>query len=103
MRYTVNKSVIDVLGEIWMPYGAKCAMRKDLSDYDLRNIRGRGNGRITRRACEEWLALNSGDFSRVIDFRVDISEPGKKTIVYDWERGEESECDFSDCMYPSED
>lgn len=102
MRYVVNKAVIDVLGEIWLPYGAKAAMRKDLSSYDLANIRARGNGRITRRACEEWLALNSGDFSRVIDFRADISEPGKRSIVFEWKGGDESACDFSDCMFPAE-
>ncbi len=30
MRYTVTKSIIDVIGEIWQPGIGRCAMRYEL-------------------------------------------------------------------------
>jgi len=102
MRYLIRKSIIEVIGEIWLPYGALCAQSYTLSDYDMRNVRDYGDGTITRDAVEHWLAFNSGDFSRVVDFRADL-EDGDQTVVFEWAHGEESECTYSDCMYPAED
>jgi hypothetical protein len=101
-RYIVRKSYIDVIGGIWWPMGATCAMHKDLSNYDVENIRAYGEGVIDRDSVEHWLMLNSGDFSSVQDFRASI-EDGDQTIDLDWAEGEESDCTFSDCMWPAED
>lgn len=95
MRYTVRKSVIQVIGTIWMPT-ATCAQEKVLSGYDLENI----EKPITRDTVEHWLMLNSGDFQNVQDFNASL-EVDDETIEIPWEH-EESEFTYSDCMYPSE-
>ena len=101
-RYTVRHSYVNIIGGIWMPYGAQCAMRKDLTSYDIKNIRACGDGEITRDGLEDWLTANSGDFSSVDDFRASI-EDGDQTIEIAWAKGEDSEITYSDCMYPAED
>jgi hypothetical protein len=100
MRYMVRVSYVDVIGKIWMP-STTCAQRKTLRAYDVENIRACGNGRITRRAVEQWLCTNTGDFSSIEDFRYSI-EDGKKTRDSDWAHGDTSDCTYSDCMYPAE-
>ena len=101
-RYLVRHSYVDIIGGIWMPYGAVCAMRKDLNSYDIENIKAHGDGEITRDGLDQWLTCNSGDFSSVKDFRASI-EDGNTTIDIPFEHGEESEFTYQDCMYPAED
>lgn len=101
MRYIVRKSYVDVIGEIWMPR-VVCAQRKDLSSYDVANIKAYDEeGQVTRESVEQWLAVNSGDFSCVKDFSASV-EDGDQTIDISWAE-EESECTFVDCMFPAED
>ena len=105
-RYIVRRSYVIILGKIWMPM-APASLQKDLSSYDIENIRGYSrhlsgddNGPITREGFEHWLMLNSGDFSSVDDFKASI-EDGDQTIDYDWSKGEDSECAYLDTL-PSE-
>ena len=81
MRYVVRKSVVDILGFLWM---STCvvSMRKELSDYDVENTRDK-DGKITRESLDDWLSKNSGDFSEVIDFRASI-EDGDESLEFDW-------------------
>lgn len=94
MRYTVTKSVIQMLGTIWMP-AVTCAQEKVLSGYDLGNI----EQPITRDTVEHWLMLNSGDFQHIQDFCASLEIDGE-TIDIPW-ANEESECEYFDCMYPN--
>lgn len=92
---------IEMVGTIWMP-ATTAAMRKDLSDYDVRNIRGyaehlSGDAQITREAVEHWLSLNSGDFQAVDDFHASIG-----ALDIPW-NDEENELTFIDCMGESDD
>lgn len=92
---------IEIIGTSWMP-STTAAMRKDLSNYDVRNIKAyaehlTGDAQITREAVEHWLSLNSGDFASVHDFSASIG-----AIEFPWAAGEESEFRFYDCMNPSE-
>jgi len=93
MRYQGERSEIQVIGKIWMPAGATCAMAYPLGEYELGNI-----GELTRENCASWLRTNSGDFQHIEDFRVDISHKGED-FVSEWV-DEESELTFNDCMYP---
>lgn len=88
---TITINQIQVIGRIWMPYGAVCAQCIDLTAYDIENI-----GELTRDNVEQWLMCHSGDFSSIIDFRADIGD-----FLSEW-ADEESECTYSDCMYPAE-
>lgn len=72
MKYLVRKSVVDVVGRIWMPQ-IVCSLRIVMSDYDLDNARD-GDGRITRDSLEYWLCTHAGDFSQIIDFRASIED-----------------------------
>lgn len=101
MRYMVRKSVVDIIGTIWVPMGPIFAQHKELSSYDVDNMRGQ-DGKITRDSVEQWLMTNAGDFSSVKDFRASI-EDGNETIDIDWQLGEESDCEYSDAMFSSED
>ena len=92
MQFTVERNWIDVVGGIWMPYGSKCALKINLSDYDIRNI-----GEPTRDNIEQWLACNAGDFSSIDDFHAIVGE-----TEIPWAT-EEGELTFSDCMHPAED
>lgn len=103
MKYTVIKSVISVIGPIWMPFGMVCAMDYDLDSYQMGNLLANveeGEG-LSRDHVERWLALNSGDFQNVIDFRADLELPDGTNFTSEWE-SEESESHFSDCMFPQE-
>ena len=98
MKHTVRKSVVRLIGYIWMP-AALAAQEKQLSVYDIENIRGRvsdGNS-ITREDVADWLTCNSGDFQNVTDFWASI-EDGDETVEFDWEVAD-SEFTYSDCMY----
>jgi hypothetical protein len=104
MRYTVRKSIVRIVGTIWMPH-VTCAQVRDLSDYDVGNIRDiaefMGEEGITRKAVEYWLGGNAGDFSHVIDFEASI-EDGDKTIDIPW-ASEDGEFAYIDAMSGSED
>ena len=102
-RYMVDDNYVEVIGSIWQPGVGTCAMRYDLSGYDLGNIIGYaehlsgGDPTITRDAIEHWLSLNSGDFSGLDDFHASIDDD-----EFPW-ADEESEFVYHDCMYPAED
>jgi len=73
----VRKSVIDVVGRIWMP-AIVASLRMELRPYDVDNARD-GDGQVTRESVEQWLATHAGDFQQVIDFRASI-EDGDRTV-----------------------
>jgi hypothetical protein len=104
MRYVVRKSILRIVGSIWMP-AIVCAQARELSKYDVQNIHDialfLGDTVITRRAVEYWLGGNAGDFSHVIDFEASI-EDGDKTIDIPW-ASEEGEFAYIDAMSESED
>jgi hypothetical protein len=90
--YTVDENYIEFIGKIWQPGIGPCAMRIDLSPYDLENI----GENPTRNDVSLWLDTHSGDFQSVLDFHAVVGE-----TEFPWEN-EESECTFNDCMYPAE-
>jgi hypothetical protein len=95
MRYTVRKSVICVLGELWMP-STEAATIYELNAYDVGNI----ERPITRESVEAWLGAHSGDFRAIIDFSASIeSEDGTTEIPWN---SEENEITFNDCLYGEE-
>ena len=105
-RRLVRYSYVIILGKIWLPM-APASLRKDLSSYDIDNIRGYSRhlsgdetGPITREGFEHWLMLNSGDFSSVDDFTGSI-EDGDTTLDFPWAK-DESEINYYDTL-PSED
>lgn len=97
MRYLVRRSYVTILGQLWMP-SCDASLRKDLSSYDIENIRAQANDgqTIDREAVDQWLTTNSGDFSRVIDFEASI-EDGEQTIDIPWS-SEENECRYLDTL-----
>jgi hypothetical protein len=101
MRYMVTKNFVQMIGTIWMP-ATTAAMQKDLTDYEINNILDAaeyqtGERKLTREAIEDWLGTNSGDFQCVDDFYASIGNE-----EFPWEKGEESELTYHDCMYPSQ-
>lgn len=88
MKYLLRKSYIDVVGGIWLPYGAKASLRIDLSKYDLENIKDEKE-QFTREGISLWLAAHSGDFSSILDWSASIEE-GNETLdfPFDTEEGE---------------
>lgn len=93
MKYTIRKSVICMIGTIWMP-AITCAQIKTLDAYDVENCRDEA-GNITRDSVEQWLMTHSGDFQSVKDFEASI-EDGDKTIDIPWQ-DEESQYTYCDC------
>lgn len=96
MKYTVRKSVVELIGTIWMP-AVQCGQCKTLSDYDVENCRDE-DGKITRESVEQWLMCHSGDFQSVTDFYASI-EDGENTIEIPW-NSEESEMAYWQMMDP---
>jgi hypothetical protein len=94
MRYTVRRSVIWVLGVIWMPM-VPASQVIELRDYDIGNMRD-DDGKITRESVDRWLAMNAGDFSSITDFRASI-EDGDQTIDIEW-ASEDSDLAYSDTL-----
>ena len=86
MKFTVERNWIDILGKNWMP-GCTCALRKNLTKYDIENI-----GKPTRKNVQRWLDTNAGEFQSIIDFHVVI---GEKEI--NW-KSEENELTYLDCQ-----
>lgn len=98
MRYLVTRSVIQVIGTIWMP-AVTAAMTYELDAWDLGNARD-DDGRLTRESVEGWLMTHSGDFQSVQDWRADIAD-GETDVVFDWTHPD-SEITFNDCCLPDE-
>ena len=96
MRYMVERNFVQVIGRIWQPGIGDCAMEYPLDAHGVEEIRGYGNGEITRDAVERWVCFHAGDFQEVKDFRCSIGD-----LEIPW-KTEESEFTFSDCMYPAE-
>lgn len=94
MRYTVRKSVVDVVGRIWMP-GIVCAQRIELSAYDLDNARDDA-GKLTRDSVLDWLGSHAGDFASIIDFQASL-EDGDTTVDIPFAT-EEGETAWLDCQ-----
>ena len=96
MKYTIRKSVVQVLGEIWQPGAGPCAMDFTLTDHDVEMI-----GTPKNRECVGmWLDMHAGDFSRIIDFSASI-EQGEETIDLPW-ADEENEMTYNDAMFGAE-
>ena len=95
MRYTVRKSIVRVVGKIWMP-NATCAMDYTLTEYDLENARD-DDGKLTRESVEHWVMLHTGDFQSITDWSASL-EDGNDTIELPWQ-SEENELAYADCMY----
>lgn len=96
-RRTIIINRIDVIGYIWMPGDVLCAQSRDVSGYDIENMKDE-QGNITRESVERWVLCNSGDFSRVIDFRADLGD----NPLIDWTNGEESDIAFCGAMFSEE-
>lgn len=88
MRYTVRKSVVYVVGRIWIPAGAVCGQEIVLDSYALENAADE-NRKHTRESLQNWLDCNAGDFSEIVDFSASL-EVGDDTIEIPWatENGE---------------
>jgi len=99
MRYVVRKSIIKILGTIWLP-PIQAALELTLSDNDVNNIRDRVELGITRRNVESWLDCNAGDFQSVEDFMASL-EDGTETIEIPWS-SDEAMIAYTSCMYPAE-
>lgn len=96
---------VRILGKLWMP-GVTAA-----SEFTFRP----GTGPFEEEADTENdfdanLRRHGGDFSAILDFEVTAigtvacshgSHPTSE-IVRPWEKGEESEFAWADCMYPAE-
>ena len=89
MRQMVEKNFVQVLGCIWMPYGAKATYEYPLSAYDIENIK-----EFTRENVASWLAKNAGDFSSITDF---YATTGDKEIPW---QSEDNELTYQDITYP---
>lgn len=88
MRYTVRKSLVWIVGHIWMPPDLICSQVLTLSQYDIETIKAQalhdtGSDAITCDAVRQWLTAHAGDFSSVIDFSASI-EDGKDTVDIPW-------------------
>ena len=94
MRYTTLVCRVDFLGFTWHQTRVLCAQSITLSSDDMGNL-----GEWTRDNVAQWLALHSGDFQEVTDFRADFSR-GKKDWRTGWQEAE-SEGTFFDCMEPT--
>lgn len=94
MKYTVRKSIIQVVGVIWMP-AATCALPMTLCPYDVENCRD-DDGKITRESVELWLCTHAGDFQSITDFSASI-EDGETTVEIPFAT-EDGEMAWCDCM-----
>ncbi len=95
MKYTVRKSIVRVIGKIWMP-SINAAHQYTLSDYDVENCKDE-QGNVTRESVDQWVNTHTGDFQSVTDWYASL-EVGGETIEIEWQNGEESEFAYSDCF-----
>jgi hypothetical protein len=94
MRRLIVQSVIQVIGGIWMPYGARAAMEYKIRIEDL----NKDDDESWRDAVERWTTTHCGDFSSVDDFYAEL-ELDTGTVKIPWSKGEDSELAFSECMF----
>lgn len=99
MRYTVRKSIVRIIGNLWMPQ-CPAATQVEVTSYDLENMRD-DDGKLTRDSVEQWVMTHSGDFSSVTDFYASL-EDGEATVEIPWS-SEENELAWGDAMHPAED
>lgn len=95
MRYVVRKSVIHVLGTIWMP-SVTAGQELTLTDYDLNNARD-DDGKLTRESVARWLDMHAGDFAGITDFWASL-EDGENTVEIPW-KSEDSEPEFNGSVH----
>lgn len=95
MRYIVRKSLIWVIGYIWMPSNVLCSYTYTLTDHDIENCKD-DDGEVTRESVEQWLMTHSGDFSSIEDWSASL-EVGNQTIAFDW-ADEGSEYKYADTL-----
>lgn len=100
MKYLVRKSVVHVVGQIWMP-GITAGQTYDLDSYALGNARD-DEGKLTRESVQRWLDTHAGDFSSVTDFWASLEDDNGETVEIPWQ-DEESEVTFNGCMFPEDD
>jgi hypothetical protein len=81
MKYVVCKSVVWVVGKIWMP-AVTCGQTITLTAHDVENCRD-DDGKITRDSVSDWIDSNAGDFQSITDFSASI-EDGDATIDIPW-------------------
>jgi len=96
MKYLVRKSIVKVVGKIWMPNVTR-AQVIEMCDYDLQNATDE-NGNITRESLGDWLDCNAGDFASILDFSASL-EVGGDTVDIGWAT-EEGECAYFDARTP---
>lgn len=97
MKYMVRKSIVQVLGYLWM--SAKATYEYTLSPHDVENAKD-GNGKLTRESVQLWLDSHAGDFHSVIDWHASL-EDGSETVEIPWQ-SEENELTYTDITYPCE-
>ena len=98
MKYIVCKSVIYVVGHLWMP-DIIASQQITVSAYDVRYLRD-DRGKITRESVEQWLGTHTGNFQFIHDFSASI-EDGDNTVDIPW-ASEDGELEYLDTL-PSED
>ena len=91
MRYMVERNFVLVLGNIWMPYGAKATMDYKLSSHDIANI-----GEFTRENVGLWLDKHAGDFNSIIDFYATVGDAEIPWMC------EDNELTYQDIVFPME-
>ena len=92
----MSNGMVNLIGSIWWPYGAICAMDYSMSAEDVAEVLSESDGTTFREAVEDWLGTRTGDFSSIVDFRADL--PGCEVP---W-LSEESEGVYDNCMYGEE-
>lgn len=104
MRYTIEKSVVRVVGHIWQPGVGKCATDLVLDRFSTQGLLDAAKvetvDALSREHVAAWLRTHAGDFSKVLDFEADFSYQGHD-FLSPW-ASEDSECAYSDCMFPPE-
>ena len=83
MKYLVRKSIITVIGFIWMPGNILCSVTNNLTAHDVENMTNE-DGKVTRDSVDQWVCTHTGDFQSIEDWNADL-EVGEDTIVFDWE------------------
>ena len=83
MKYMVRKSLVWVIGYIWMPSNVLCSRCYTLREYDIENCKDE-HGKVTRKSVERWVMLNTGDFSEIKDWRASLEVEGE-TVEFEWE------------------
>ena len=81
-------------------------MDKHLNQYDVSNLEDLGLGEeLTqeekREVIEGWLAKNSGDFQKILDFEADIELGDGCNVMVDWE-DDKYYSEYLECVYGSE-